>query len=133
MPGDFAIGEARKAIRRGLNAMIFSDNVALSEEATLKREAHELGRLVMGPDCGTAILGGVPLAFANSVPRGDIGIIGEHSLLPGNRRLDWPVAGRCHDMVCRWLGAHFSVHLSRSGVAGRQGMAHAAPEFSPGH
>ena len=76
VPGDFAIAEARKAIRAGLHAMIFSDNVDLAEEAALKREALELGRLVMGPDCGTSIINGVPLAFANQVPRGEIGIVG---------------------------------------------------------
>ncbi len=76
VPGDFAIAEARKAINRGLDVMIFSDNVPLADEVELKREARALGRLVMGPDCGTAIIGGVPLAFANVVPRGDIGIIG---------------------------------------------------------
>ncbi|MEK9723923.1 MAG: transcriptional regulator, partial [Rhodospirillaceae bacterium] len=76
VPGDFAVAEARKAIRRGLHAMIFSDNVALDAEADLKREARELGRLVMGPDCGTAIVGGVPLAFANVVKRGAVGLIG---------------------------------------------------------
>ena len=76
VPGDFAAAEARKAIRAGLDVMIFSDNVPVEEEVGLKREAHALGRLVMGPDCGTAIINGVPLAFANVVPRGDIGIIG---------------------------------------------------------
>ncbi len=76
VPGDFAVSEARKALRRGLDVMIFSDNVPLAAEAGLKREAHAAGRIVMGPDCGTAIIGGVPLAFANVVPRGDIGIIG---------------------------------------------------------
>jgi FdrA protein len=76
VPGDFAVAEARKAIRRGLHAMIFSDNVGLAEEAALKQEARELGRLVMGPDCGTAIINGTPLAFANVVPRGGIGIVG---------------------------------------------------------
>ena len=76
VPGDFAIAEARKAIQRGLDVMIFSDNVPVSDEVELKREARTLGRLVMGPDCGTAIIGGVPLAFANVVPSGDIGIIG---------------------------------------------------------
>ncbi|MDJ0968432.1 MAG: acyl-CoA synthetase FdrA [Kiloniellales bacterium] len=76
VPGAFAVAEARKALRRGLHVMIFSDNVAISEEAALKREARERGLLVMGPDCGTAILNGVPLAFANVVPRGEIGIIG---------------------------------------------------------
>jgi len=74
--GDFAAAEARQAIRLGLHTMIFSDNVALADEAALKREARDLGRLVMGPDCGTAIIGGIPLGFANEVPRGDIGIIG---------------------------------------------------------
>ena len=76
VPGDFAAAEARKAIRRGLHAMIFSDNVPLAEEAALKREARTLGRLVMGPDCGTAIINGTPLAFANRVPQGEIGIVG---------------------------------------------------------
>ena len=76
VPGAFAIAEARKAIRRGLNAMIFSDNVAIEDEAALKQEAFDLGRLVMGPDCGTAIIAGTPLAFANKVPTGEIGIVG---------------------------------------------------------
>ncbi len=76
VPGDFAIAEARKALRFGLHVMIFSDNIAIADEVELKREAHDLGLLVMGPDCGTAIIGGTPLAFANVVPRGDIGIIG---------------------------------------------------------
>jgi FdrA protein len=76
VPGAFAIAEARKAIRRGLNAMIFSDNVEIEDEAALKQEAFDLGRLVMGPDCGTSIIAGTPLAFANSVPSGEIGIVG---------------------------------------------------------
>jgi len=76
VPGHFAAAEARKALAFGLNVMIFSDNVPIEEEMALKREARERGLLVMGPDCGTAIIGGVPLAFANVVPRGDIGLIG---------------------------------------------------------
>jgi FdrA protein len=76
VPGAFAIAEAHKAIARGLNVMIFSDNIPVADEVALKLEAKAAGRLVMGPDCGTAIIGGVPLAFANVVPRGDIGIIG---------------------------------------------------------
>ena len=76
VPGDFAVAEARKALGRGLDVMVFSDNVPLADEVALKREARALGRLVMGPDCGTAIVDGVPLAFANVVPRGDIAIIG---------------------------------------------------------
>ena len=76
VPGDFAAAEARKALRRGLDVMIFSDNVPLQQEISLKREARDLGRMVMGPDCGTAIIAGTPLGFANVLARGDIGIIG---------------------------------------------------------
>ncbi|MGE0752698.1 MAG: acyl-CoA synthetase FdrA [Variibacter sp.] len=76
VPGDFAVAEARNAIASGLHVMIFSDNVAIEHELALKQEARARGRLVMGPDCGTAIINGVPLAFANRVPRGAIGIIG---------------------------------------------------------
>lgn len=75
VPGEFAAGEARKAMRRGLHVMMFSDNVPLDDEIALKREARERGLLMMGPDCGTAIIGGTPLAFANVVPRGNIGIV----------------------------------------------------------
>lgn len=75
VPGAFAAAEARKALARGLNAMIFSDNVSYEDERALKLEARERGLLVMGPDCGTALVGGTPLAFANQVPSGDIGII----------------------------------------------------------
>jgi FdrA protein len=76
VPGAFAAAEGRKALARGLNVMMFSDNVPLEDEIALKREAQSLGLLVMGPDCGTAIINGTPLAFANVVPRGDIGIVG---------------------------------------------------------
>ena len=76
MPGDYAAAEARKALSGGLDVMIFSDNVPLAEEVALKREGKALGRLVLGPDCGTAIIAGTPLAFANRVPSGDIGLIG---------------------------------------------------------
>ena len=60
----------------GLHVMMFSDNVSLEDEIRLKRMAHERGLLMMGPDCGTAIINGVPLGFANVVRRGSIGIIG---------------------------------------------------------
>ncbi len=76
VPGDFAGAEARKALYRDLNVMIFSDNVSLVEERALKAIAAERGLLVMGPDCGTAIVSGVPIGFANEVPRGDVGIVG---------------------------------------------------------
>lgn len=76
VPGDYAAAEAHKALALGLNVMIFSDNVSIADEVALKTSACEKGLLVMGPDCGTAIIGGVPIAFANVAPRGDIGIIG---------------------------------------------------------
>ncbi len=76
VPGAFAAAEGRKALRRGLNVLMFSDNVSIEDELALKREARDLGLLMMGPDCGTAILGGAPMAFANRVERGSIGIVG---------------------------------------------------------
>lgn len=75
VPGEYAAAETRKALARGLHAMVFSDNVPVEAERALKLFARDKGLLVMGPDCGTAILGGVPLAFANAVPSGDIGIV----------------------------------------------------------
>ena len=74
--GRYAAREARKALDQGLHVMLFSDNVSIEDEVALKLAAHKKGLLVMGPDCGTAILNGVPLAFANVVPRGPIGIVG---------------------------------------------------------
>ena len=74
-PGDYAATEAMKALRLGLNVMLFSNNVALEDEIALKRYAGARGLMVMGPDCGTAILGGIPLGFANIVRRGDIGLV----------------------------------------------------------
>jgi FdrA protein len=75
VPGAFAGSEARKALARGLNVMIFSDNMPVEEERALKLLARDKGLLVMGPDCGTAMIAGVPLAFANAVPKGEIGIV----------------------------------------------------------
>ena len=76
VPGDYAAAEARKALNRGLHVMIFSDNVPIEAEISLKQQGRDAGLLVMGPDCGTAIISGVPLAFANHVPKGNIGVIG---------------------------------------------------------
>ena len=73
--GRYADAEAMKALKSGLHVMLFSDNVSIEKEIELKRFAREKGLLVMGPDCGTAIINGVPLAFANVVARGDIGIV----------------------------------------------------------
>lgn len=75
VPGEFAIAEARKALNAGLHALVFSSGVPLEEERALKLLAREKGLLLMGPDCGTALIAGTPLAFANAVPRGDIGVV----------------------------------------------------------
>ena len=75
VPGEFAAREARRALDRDLNVMIFSDNVTLDDELALKRQACERNLLVMGPDCGTAYLAGQPLAFANAINTGSIGVI----------------------------------------------------------
>ncbi len=75
IPGAFVAREARKALERGLHVMVFSDNVPLEDEIRLKKMAREKGLLFMGPDCGTAIINGKPLAFANVINRGPIGIV----------------------------------------------------------
>ena len=75
VPGAYAAAEALKALQLGLNVFLFSDNVPLEQEVALKQEAARRGLLVMGPDCGTALIGGVPLGFANNVRRGTIGLV----------------------------------------------------------
>lgn len=74
--GQYACDLARQALEDGCHAMIFSDNVRLEEEFTLKTMARERGLLVMGPDCGTAIIHGMPLAFANRIAAGPIAVVG---------------------------------------------------------
>lgn len=74
-PGPYAAAEAMKALKRGLHVFLFSDNVTLDEEIELKALGRRAGLMVMGPDCGTAILDGVPLGFANVVRRGRIGLV----------------------------------------------------------
>ncbi|MFL0246179.1 acyl-CoA synthetase FdrA [Candidatus Clostridium stratigraminis] len=76
LPGKYAAEEARKALLSNLHVMLFSDNVTVEEEIDLKILGREKGLLVMGPDCGTAIINGIPLCFANVVSKGDIGIVG---------------------------------------------------------
>lgn len=76
IPGEYAFGEVKKALESDLHVMLFSDNVSIEEEKELKMIAQEKGLLMMGPDCGTAIINNVPLAFANVVKPGDIGIVG---------------------------------------------------------
>lgn len=76
VPGRFAAGVAKDALDLGLHVMLFSDNVPIEAEVDLKQRARQRGLMVMGPDCGTAILGGVAMGFANGIRRGTIGVVG---------------------------------------------------------
>jgi FdrA protein len=75
VPGQYALAEAMDALDAGCHVMVFSDNVPVEHEITLKDAAARRGLLVMGPDCGTAIVAGVGLGFANSVRRGPISLV----------------------------------------------------------
>ena len=75
VPGRHAADVAQGCLDHGVNVMLFSDNVTIEEERALKQFAYERELLVMGPDCGTAIINNVPLAFANVVRAGDIGVV----------------------------------------------------------
>lgn len=75
IPGAYAAKEAMDALRRGFHVFLFSDNVSVDDEVALKREAIERGLLLMGPDCGTAYIGGAGLGFANVVKPGRVGCI----------------------------------------------------------
>ncbi|MDM3311804.1 acyl-CoA synthetase FdrA [Citrobacter sp. Cb223] len=74
--GEYAASVAREGLQANKNVMLFSDNVPLEQEVELKTMARERGLIVMGPDCGTAMIAGSPLAFANVLPEGGIGVIG---------------------------------------------------------
>ena len=76
IPGAYAALEADRALDEGLNVFMFSDNVTVEDEKALKEKAHAKGLAVMGPDCGTGIIQGVPIAFTNKVSKGSIGVIG---------------------------------------------------------
>lgn len=76
VPGPHAVNEAHQALSRGLHVFLFSDGVSLDDEIALKRRASARDLLVMGPECGTSILGGVGVGFANAVRRGAIGLLG---------------------------------------------------------
>ncbi|QWZ10239.1 FdrA family protein [Nocardioides panacis] len=113
-PGQWAFADAVDALDAGLLTMVFSDNVPLEQEVALKEHAARAGLLVMGPDCGTAVVGGVGLGFANVVRPGPVGIVAasgtgaqhlmalldgagvgvSHCLGVGGRDLSAEVAGR---------------------------------------
>lgn len=76
VPGRYAAGVAREALELNKHVFLYSDNVSLEDEISLKKIAREKGLLVMGPDCGTAIINGIGLGFANRVRRGSIGVVG---------------------------------------------------------
>lgn len=76
VPGRYAAEVARRGLAHNLHVFLYSDNVSLEDEISLKKEAREKGLLVMGPDCGTAIINGIGLGFANRVRKGNIGLVG---------------------------------------------------------
>ena len=75
VPGAYAAAVAREALNLGQNVFLYSDNVSVEDEVSLKEFAAGKGLLIMGPDCGTARVNGVGLGFANRVRKGRIGIV----------------------------------------------------------
>jgi FdrA protein len=130
-PGRVAVLDAVDALNAGLDVMVFSDNVPVSQEVALKRLATERDCLVMGPDCGTAVVGGVGLGFANVVRPGPVGIVAasgtgaqhllallddadigvSHCLGVGGRDLSTDVGGLSTKTALRRLAADRSVEL----------------------
>ncbi|MFN2188352.1 MAG: hypothetical protein ACK2T3_06290, partial [Candidatus Promineifilaceae bacterium] len=76
VPGRYAAKVAHEALDINKNVFLYSDNVSIEDEESLKHKAFDKGLLVMGPDCGTAIINGVGLGFANHVRQGPIGLVG---------------------------------------------------------
>lgn len=125
VPGPHAFSEAMDALQAGLHVMVFSDNVSVAEEIALKDAAAARGLLVMGPDCGTAVIGGVGLGFANAVRPGRIGVVAasgtgsqqvmclldaagvgvSHVIGVGGRDLSAAVGGRSTLQAMQLLGA----------------------------
>ena len=99
VPGEYATLEAHRALTRGLHVFLFSDHVSLEDEIALKRRGAEHGLLVMGPECGTAMLAGVGLGFANVVRPGPVGVVAaagsgvSHIIGVGGRDLSTAVGG----------------------------------------
>ena len=125
VPGQHAVTEAFDAIDAGLSVMLFSDNVSVDDEVALKDAAVAADVLVMGPDCGTAHVGGVALGFANVVRSGSVALVAasgtgaqqvmclldaagvgiSHCLGVGGRDLSAPVGGRATRQALRALAA----------------------------
>ncbi len=131
VPGVNAFVEAMDAVEAGHDVMIFSDNVPVDQEVALKRAAAEQGLLVMGPDCGTAVVGGLGLGFANVVQPGPVGVVAAsgtgcqqvlalldhagvgvtHALGVGGRDLSAEVGGLATREALRRLDADAGVEL----------------------
>jgi FdrA protein len=75
VPGRYAAGLADDALELGRHVFLYSDNVALADEVRLKQKARAKGLLLMGPDCGTAVINGIGFGFANRIRRGNVGIV----------------------------------------------------------
>jgi len=76
VPGRYAAEVSQEALDLDKHVFLYSDNVSIEDEISLKTKAADKGLMVMGPDCGTAIINGVGLGFANRVQRGSIGLVG---------------------------------------------------------
>jgi FdrA protein len=131
VPGVNAFVEAMDAVEAGRDVMVFSDNVPVEQEVALKQAAAERGLLVMGPDCGTAVVGGLGLGFANVVQPGPVGVVAAsgtgcqqvlalldhagvgvtHALGVGGRDLSAEVGGLATMEALRRLDADPSVEL----------------------
>ena len=75
VPGPSAFVEAMDALDAGCDVMVFSDHVPVEQELALKQVARARDLLVMGPDCGTAVVGGLGLGFANLTRPGPVGLV----------------------------------------------------------
>jgi FdrA protein len=126
VPGPYAALECHKALTAGLDVLLFSDNVPVADEVALKQRARRLGRLVMGPGAGTAVLGGAGLGFANRVRPGRVGVVAaagtgaqevmsllsrwgggvSHVIGVGGRDLSPAVGGLMAESALRALDAH---------------------------
>ena len=131
VPGPHAFTETMDALGAGLSVLVFSDNVPVEQEVRLKDEAAARGLLVMGPDCGTAVVSGVGLGFANAVRPGPVGVVAasgtgaqqlmslldgqgvgiSHCLGVGGRDLSAPVAGRSTKAALALLDADPATEL----------------------